>query len=123
MAAFYHVNRREMYDTLLLVYRAVRFVAKEIADKHGNYDFLNKVLNNLPSSLARDPEETILNLIPKAPGEISHSELFSKAYSNNRELKSLTFKHIIQNLLNRNQINTRKDSGNGKHQTLYSLVT
>jgi hypothetical protein len=122
LANFYRVNRREMYDTLLLVYRAVRSVAKDMADKYGTDDFLNKVLGNLPSSLTRDPEETVLSLMPEPPKEISHSELFTKAYSTNRELKSLTFKRIIQNLLDRNQINTRRDNRSGKHQTLYSLA-
>jgi hypothetical protein len=122
LAAFYHVNRREMYDTLLMVYRTVREVAREISGKEGD-QLLHKVMGQLPSSLSRDPEEMILSFIPSPPEEISHSKLFTKAYSSNRELKALTFKQIIQKLLDRNQIHTRKDSRTGKHQTLYRLAS
>lgn len=122
LASFYHVNRREMYDTLLVVYRAVRETARELADKNGADDLLLKVMGQLPSSLTRDPEEVILSLMPDPPDEISHSELFTKAYSSNRELKALAFKQIIQNLLDRKRIHTRKDDRLGKHQTLYRLV-
>jgi hypothetical protein len=120
LAAFYHVTRREMYDTLLLVYRAAREMAKNMEDTD---DLLQKIMGQLPASLKRDPEEVILSFIPPSPQEISHSELFTKAYSSNRELKSLTFKQIIQNLIDKNQIYTRKDGRAGKHQTLYSLAS
>ena len=123
LASFYRVNRREMYDTLLIVYRAVREAAKDMADRWGSDELLTKVMGQLPSSLKRDPEEVILSLIPPAPEEISHSDLFTKAYSSNRELKSLSFKQIIQKLLDKNQIHTRKDDRAGKHQTLYRLVS
>jgi hypothetical protein len=86
-------------------------------------DLLQKIMGQLPASLKRDPEEVILSFIPPSPQEISHSELFTKAYSSNRELKSLTFKQIIQNLIDKNQIYTRKDGRAGKHQTLYSLAS
>jgi hypothetical protein len=118
LAAFYHVNRREMYDTLLIVYRGIREGAKG-----GNDELLSKVMGELPSSLRKDPEEVILSLIPPSPQEISHSDLFTKAYSSNRELKSLTFKQVIQKLLDKNRIGTRKDNRTGKHQTLYRLVS
>lgn len=115
LAAFYRVNRREMYDTFLVVYRAVREMAKGMGDADG---FLSNVMGELPQSLRQDPEEIILSLIPTGQ-EISHSELFTKAYSSSRELKALTFKNIIQKLLDRKEIDSRKDDRAGKHQTLY----
>lgn len=123
LSRFYHVNRREMYDTLLLVYRAVRDIAKEMANEDETDYFFQRVLGQLPTSLTRDPEEMILSLIPPPPEEISHSELFTKAYSNNRGLKSLSFRQIIQNLLDRKKIDTRRDSRAGKHQVLYRLIS
>lgn len=123
LSDFYGVNRREMYETLLVVYRAARDAAKELSSCEGGSDILKRVMAELPQGMQQEPKELILKAMPSCPSEISHSDLFVKVYSKNRELKAVNFRQAVGDLIDNGAIQSRKDDHIGKHQRLYRLTS